>query len=129
MDIRPTVEEAVLSSLTGPRDELVGAEVLLAQKGETWDGEGRRVMFLCLGIGDGLRCHVGSLKVRRVDVGESEVTSGEVGTQALGLEDAMLSESGVCDSSEELGYIVLGFAMPNEEYLHGDEGEIMWCLS
>lgn len=122
VDIGAAVEETVLSSFAGPGNELVGAEVLLAKEGEARDGKSRGVVFLCLGVGDGLRGHVGSLKVGRVYVGEAEVASGEVGAEALGLEDAMLGQAGVGDSGEELAYIVLGFAVPDEEYLHREEG-------
>ena len=48
-------------------------------------------------------------------MGESKATGCEVSTEPLGLEDAMLCESGVGDSCEELCYIVLGFAVSDEE--------------
>lgn len=48
-------------------------------------------------------------------MGKSNATGCEVSTEALSLEDAMKGKSGVCDSCEELCYIVLGFAVSNEE--------------
>lgn len=55
-------------------------------------------------------------------MGESQPSISEVGAQTSGLQDAMICESGVGDSGKELGYIVLGFTVPYEEYLHGRGG-------
>lgn len=56
---------------------------------------------------------------------EAQVAFCEVCAEALGLENAMVSETGVRDSGNKLGYIVHSLAMADEEDLHGKVEEML----